>query len=388
MSSFLDVILEARAQKKTIISPHVAKWVIYKDDEPQEYHRQLTKKFIFRSLSHLTTAEAVEVDDIAEAVFTGGNGYHFPASFPLCMPPFEHTFFGFRRPSRFEGEFELEVDRKTDPVERARLCFPSRTGVLVVRSTYDSIIKRLASPEADPDAVDEVFKHTLLRQFEAKGLDISSDDSLNEVTENYLNHLEEGSVFFCHATVFIDPYDFMPEDYAGPRYEKGMVLGPLCTMTWSITKTGEMVGEHSFQAWTQDEKTVDLMWRSFYCIFWPAFLSISLLNAKNVKLDDVSPPKKLNLRREKKGKAPLLTYKRLVITPMEARRSAAKAESDGRSTPKSEHLVRGHFGDYTKGKGLFGRTKGLFWFMDHKRGSPEAGAVVKDYEVKPEKDPE
>lgn len=45
------------------------------------------------------------------------------------------------------------------------------------------------------------------------------------------------------------------------------------------------------------------------------------------------------------------------------------------------HTCRGHFADYRKGKGLFGKLKGLYWINSHVRGSEEHGVVEKDYAV-------
>lgn len=46
------------------------------------------------------------------------------------------------------------------------------------------------------------------------------------------------------------------------------------------------------------------------------------------------------------------------------------------------HEVRGHFRDYSRGPGLFGRYQlPAVWVPQHMRGNPEMGAVVKDYEM-------
>jgi hypothetical protein len=48
------------------------------------------------------------------------------------------------------------------------------------------------------------------------------------------------------------------------------------------------------------------------------------------------------------------------------------------------HWVRGHYADYTKGKGLFGNAKlrAVFWIPEHRAGSAEAGEVKATYSVK------
>lgn len=45
------------------------------------------------------------------------------------------------------------------------------------------------------------------------------------------------------------------------------------------------------------------------------------------------------------------------------------------------HICRGHFKNYSNGKGLFGKYKGLYWWDMNLRGNSENGTVVKDYKV-------
>ena len=46
-----------------------------------------------------------------------------------------------------------------------------------------------------------------------------------------------------------------------------------------------------------------------------------------------------------------------------------------------DHWVRGHYADYTNGKGLFGRLKVRIWIVEHTAGNPELGTVVSSYRV-------
>ena len=46
------------------------------------------------------------------------------------------------------------------------------------------------------------------------------------------------------------------------------------------------------------------------------------------------------------------------------------------------HKCRGHFADYTKGNGLFGKYKGIYWISDSIKGVREAGEVTKEYNLK------
>ena len=120
----------------------------------------------------------------------------------------------------------------------------------------------------------------------------------------------------------------------------------------------------------------------------PAFLAISMMNCKNVELKTERPPEKVNKKRRKNGRPELITYKTLNIDLMrKVLRDEGKSEQTGIKT--ALHLCRGHFKDYRSSpKGLFGKYKGLWWWGSHMAGSPEEGAVVKDYEVKKLDDPE
>jgi len=45
------------------------------------------------------------------------------------------------------------------------------------------------------------------------------------------------------------------------------------------------------------------------------------------------------------------------------------------------HICRGHFKDYSNGKGLFGKHKGLYWWDSTVRGTESEGKIIKDYNI-------
>lgn len=45
------------------------------------------------------------------------------------------------------------------------------------------------------------------------------------------------------------------------------------------------------------------------------------------------------------------------------------------------HICRGHFKDYSKGAGLFGKNKGLYWWEMHMRGKADLGVVDKQFNI-------
>lgn len=119
--------------------------------------------------------------------------------------------------------------------------------------------------------------------------------------------------------------------------------------------------------------------------FWhTALLTISFLHCRNVSLDE-RPSETIgvhNKNQKRRGVKPYQTipYKVLDIYPMkEVLKKEGKSESIG--TPKALHICRGHFKDYSHGRGLFGnpRLNGIYWQPQIVKGSSQKGVRVKDY---------
>lgn len=113
----------------------------------------------------------------------------------------------------------------------------------------------------------------------------------------------------------------------------------------------------------------------------PLAFAISLLHCKNVTVVDKPIPEKVQRARIRRGKQPKIVYKTLEIEPMrQILHTEGQVERVG--LQRALHICRGHFKDYRE-KGLFGLEshKGIYWWDMHVRGTPEAGAVVKDYRV-------
>lgn len=112
------------------------------------------------------------------------------------------------------------------------------------------------------------------------------------------------------------------------------------------------------------------------------YTTISFMHCKKqTKLIEHVPPEKVQRKRARRNKPPFTKYYTLDIEPLkEILRTEGRVHEVG--LPKALHICRGHFKDYSQGKGLFGKYKGLYWWDSHIRGSEDAGAVVKDYAVK------
>lgn len=122
------------------------------------------------------------------------------------------------------------------------------------------------------------------------------------------------------------------------------------------------------------QKTYDELFVNVY----PALLSISFLHCKNV---EIIPRKSDDKKNEKRNRnSSKIKYKVLEIEPMKkVLREEGKSESLG--LKQSLHICRGHFKDFSKGKGLFGKFKEMYWWDSQVRGNIENGIVVKEYEV-------
>lgn len=115
------------------------------------------------------------------------------------------------------------------------------------------------------------------------------------------------------------------------------------------------------------------------------WLATSLLHCKNVVHVDQAPNAKQAFRArefQKKTGKPAAKWKVLKIEPM-VRVLREEGGLEGNGITQALHICRGHFKDYSQGKGLFGRAKGLYWWDQHMRGNESAGVVIKDYKVAP-----
>jgi hypothetical protein len=113
---------------------------------------------------------------------------------------------------------------------------------------------------------------------------------------------------------------------------------------------------------------------------FPVLLATSFLHCHNVSTAERVPNKRLSARHHHRHQLPLFTYKTLQIEPMQrVLRHEGQAESGGLKRALS--ICRGHFADYSEGRGLFGKHRGVYWIPQHVTGSAEAGTVHKDYAV-------
>ena len=116
---------------------------------------------------------------------------------------------------------------------------------------------------------------------------------------------------------------------------------------------------------------------------FPYLYAISLLHCKNVDLEEAQFPRS-TMRRAKQREVPDVVFKQLHVRPMGAPATEHKPSSADTYQKKRLHICRGHFKDYRKGAGLFGRYPGLYWWAQQLRGELDQGIVIKDYIVETE----
>ena len=105
------------------------------------------------------------------------------------------------------------------------------------------------------------------------------------------------------------------------------------------------------------------------------YFIVSILNCKNVS---VEVKKKGEKCYRKKGEK---VYHNIVhIKPLKSNKKYI-GEEHHTMDKRAFHIRRGHFADYTKGKGLFGKLNGVFWFDDTLVGNVKNGIVNKEYTV-------
>jgi len=91
----------------------------------------------------------------------------------------------------------------------------------------------------------------------------------------------------------------------------------------------------------------------------PYRLAISLLNSRNVETKMVRPAEALKHSQLKKGHT-YSDYRVIEIQPIKTRLERETGKLG--YSRQAAAIIRGHFKDYTEGKGLFGRLHGLYWW--------------------------
>jgi len=101
-----------------------------------------------------------------------------------------------------------------------------------------------------------------------------------------------------------------------------------------------------------------------------------VISCSNVELVETHP----STRAPKKRKDPSrVVYRELKINPPPFRTKSKLNEDPEHGV--ALHVRRGHFADYTKGAGLFGKHKVRVWVPGHTVGDQDYGTILKSYSV-------
>jgi hypothetical protein len=156
--------------------------------------------------------------------------------------------------------------------------------------------------------------------------------------------------------------------------------GPYGGVFFCVDAAGRVLGNPWMQAYGDGGN--DEVMKSIMAWYNPTLLAISFLHCKNVQLvDNPIDPKLVKRYRERHGGHTPTPYKTLVIEPLKAvLRGEGRAHEHG--LQKAMHICRGHFADYTQGRGLFGKYHGKFWIPAIVRGTKGKAAPAREIEVR------
>lgn len=176
--------------------------------------------------------------------------------------------------------------------------------------------------------------------------------------------------------------------------KRGSLFTPYMRWAFGVKPDGTICDNEQeiVSIWVDESNLIDgdewetMYWFTNREIVWPCLLALSFMHCKNVVMQRETPPAPLSKKHEKKHGCPLVSYHTLNIEPMKkVLHTEGNAEKTG--LKQALHICRGHFKDFSKGGGLFGKYKGLYWWDSQVRGSVQQGIADKDYAVKSPKEP-
>jgi len=119
-----------------------------------------------------------------------------------------------------------------------------------------------------------------------------------------------------------------------------------------------------------------------------ALQSIAFLHCHNVQTSNVSAPAKVQAKRRRRGRLPLIDYQTIRLQ-VPRRRGDSRASDGAESDERALHIVPGHFAHYGaccashEPRGLlFGKLTAVVWMPTHARGSARLGRVRTDYDLR------
>lgn len=300
-----------------------------------------------KGIASLAMAEVIAADNVANFYFKESSKSKWEMTdFPNIAPPFEKFFIEFRIPS------QMNVDGKI--IESPRHLRGMEGGCLFI------VIDTKNTPD-----------------------DFPTELKSNERIQAALDKSDIRWQISCLPFIAIG----------------GVIWEPVCAYTFAVSSLGvgiyEVDGKYIFstavdmdmadyqakRVGVEKNTYVNALRDLASTVLDPALLAISFMHCKNVSLRKENAPPKLAKAYQKKHGRPLISYHVLDIEPM---KKVLRTEGESQKTGLKQalHICRGHFKDYSKGGGLFGKYKGLYWWDSTVRGSVSEGIVDKDYAVK------
>lgn len=151
-------------------------------------------------------------------------------------------------------------------------------------------------------------------------------------------------------------------------------IGPCAVWMVALNERGEIT--HKDSSYIEVNVTKDKEETLLNC----ALLTLSLMNCKNVSLENNEPSRIASKQWRKRHGEPLAKFKTLNIEPMR-KVLVSEGGQQQQGLKLAMHICRGHFRDYRE-RGVFGKHKGIYWWDSFVRGSSAEGVIYKSYEVK------
>jgi hypothetical protein len=165
---------------------------------------------------------------------------------------------------------------------------------------------------------------------------------------------------------------------------RGRIVGPVVIWDFQVDSNGAACSQpRVIGAARPDDVPESEFWAGMSdvsALLYPAFLSISFLHCKNIRVERQTPPQKLSRAFRRRHGRPLTRFHTLQITPMK-QVLEREGQSESIGLKKALHICRGHFKTFTPEHKLFGRYTGTYWWAAHVRGTIEQGIALKDYAV-------
>lgn len=103
-----------------------------------------------------------------------------------------------------------------------------------------------------------------------------------------------------------------------------------------------------------------------------------LLSCNNVTTVEIHPSTR---RKKAENDSSRIIYREITIAVPPCSRSRPGGKPRDDEAGVAFHVRRGHFADYTKGKGLFGKHHGRYWIPPTTAGNVAHGEVIKSYSL-------